>query len=128
MVGVDKNHLQLIDNLILQSALSKEVVGTNAIIVKNGGIVYHKAFGMADIDNNIKMTNNTIVAIASMSKLMTTEGALILFDRGLYNMNTRLDKILPEFVHVPKAFDIALFPSSLFHQTIPFSSQEFSKL
>lgn len=34
------------------------------------------------------------------------------------------DKILPEFVHVPKAFDIALFPSSLFHQTIPFSSQE----
>ena len=34
------------------------------------------------------------------------------------------DKILPEFVYVPKAFDIALFPSSLFHQTIPFSSQE----
>tara|TARA_B110000438_G_scaffold271698_1_gene289788 strand:- start:195 stop:1583 length:1389 start_codon:yes stop_codon:yes gene_type:complete len=34
------------------------------------------------------------------------------------------DKILPELVHVPQAFDIALFPSSLFHQTIPFSSQE----
>ena len=97
MVGVDNNHLKLIDDLILQSALNKEVVGTNAIIVKNGGIVYHKAFGMADIDNNIKMTNSTIVAIASMSKLMTTVGALILFDRGLYNMNTRLDKVLPEF-------------------------------
>ena len=97
IVGVDNDHLKLIDELILQSALNKEVVGTNAIIVKNGGIVYHKAFGMADIDNNIKMTNSTIVAIASMSKLMTTVGALILFDRGLFNMDTQLDKILPEF-------------------------------
>jgi len=34
------------------------------------------------------------------------------------------DKTLPELTHVPKTFDIALFPSSLFHQTVPFSSQE----
>ena len=34
------------------------------------------------------------------------------------------NKTLPEHIHMPKTFDIALFPSSLFHQTIPFSSQE----
>lgn len=34
------------------------------------------------------------------------------------------DKNLPELVHVPKVFDIALFPSSLFHETIPFKSSE----
>ena len=34
------------------------------------------------------------------------------------------DKALETFIHKPKVFDIALFPSSLFHQTIPFSSQE----
>ena len=34
------------------------------------------------------------------------------------------DKKLPSLVHVPKIFDIALFPSSLFHETIPFFSQE----
>jgi len=34
------------------------------------------------------------------------------------------DKKLPSLVHIPKIFDIALFPSSLFHETIPFSSQE----
>ena len=34
------------------------------------------------------------------------------------------DKNLPNLIHTPKAFDIALFPSSLFHNTIPFSSQE----
>ena len=34
------------------------------------------------------------------------------------------DKNLPSFIHAPKVFDIALFPSSLFHKTIPFNSQE----
>ncbi|MDC6465283.1 tetratricopeptide repeat protein [Pelagibacteraceae bacterium] len=34
------------------------------------------------------------------------------------------DKTLETLIHKPKVFDIALFPSSLFHQTIPFSSQE----
>ena len=33
-------------------------------------------------------------------------------------------KNLPNLIHKPKIFDIALFPSSLFHRTIPFSSQE----
>ena len=34
------------------------------------------------------------------------------------------DKNLPTLTHIPKIFDIALFPSSLFHETIPFDSQE----
>jgi len=34
------------------------------------------------------------------------------------------DKKLPDLVHVPKVFDIALFPSSLFHETVPFDSHE----
>ena len=38
--------------------------------------------------------------------------------------NKGLFKFLPSFVHSPKAFDIALFPSSLFHRTIPFNSDE----
>ena len=35
-----------------------------------------------------------------------------------------IDKKLPNLIHVPKNLDIALFPSSLFHETIPFSSKE----
>ena len=34
------------------------------------------------------------------------------------------DKMLPDLVHVPNVFDIALFPSSLFHETVPFESSE----
>ena len=42
----------------------------------------------------------------------------------LYGYDYPDDKNLPNLIHSPKIFDIALFPSSLFHRTIPFSSQE----
>ena len=103
LVGFDKESLKRIDNFILSSINNKEVAGTSAIIIKDGGVVYHKAFGMADIKNKKKMEKNTIIAIASMSKLMSTVGALIIYDRGLYNLDTRLDEILPEFKD-PKVF------------------------
>ena len=34
------------------------------------------------------------------------------------------DKNLPNLIHSPKDFDIILFPSSTYHQTIPFNSQD----
>ena len=34
------------------------------------------------------------------------------------------DKKLPVFTYTPKVFDLVLFPSSLFHETIPFNSQQ----
>ena len=42
----------------------------------------------------------------------------------LYGYDYPYDKNLPNLIHSPKIFDIALFPSSLFHRTIPFNSQE----
>ena len=42
----------------------------------------------------------------------------------LYGYDYFNDKNLPNLIHRPKIFDITLFPSSLFHRTIPFSSQE----
>ena len=42
----------------------------------------------------------------------------------LYGYDYPNHKNLPNLVYTPKVFDIALFPSSLFHRTIPFNSQE----
>jgi len=41
----------------------------------------------------------------------------------LYGYDYPNHKNLPNFVYAPKVYDIALFPSSLFHRTIPFNSE-----
>ena len=54
-------------------------------------------------------------------KLKKDEGG-IRFTLSGYDYPT--DKSLPVITHIPKIFDIALFPSSLFHETIPFDTRE----
>jgi hypothetical protein len=49
----------------------------------------------------------------------TIEGALEVSLYG-YDLNV-LDKNYPKEIHRPKIGDIVLFPSSLFHKTIPFT-------
>jgi len=52
--------------------------------------------------------------------LNKNEGAI---EFTLYGYDYPNYKNLPNLIHKPKIFDITLFPSSLFHRTIPFSSQ-----
>ena len=42
----------------------------------------------------------------------------------LYGYDYPNHKNLPNYIHKPKIFDLVLFPSSLFHRTIPFSAKE----
>ena len=42
----------------------------------------------------------------------------------LYGYDYPEDKNLPNFIYSPKDFDLVLFPSSLFHRTIPFTLQQ----
>ena len=39
----------------------------------------------------------------------------------LHGYDYPADKNLPSLIHSPKDFDLVLFPSSLFHETIPFN-------
>ncbi len=53
--------------------------------------------------------------------LNKNEGAI---EFTLYGYDYPNHKNLPNYIHKPKIFDLVLFPSSLFHRTIPFNSKE----
>ena len=53
--------------------------------------------------------------------LKKNEGSINLSLQGL---DYPYDKSLPNFYYAPKPFDLILYPSSLFHYTIPFNSNE----
>ena len=55
------------------------------------------------------------------NSLQNNEGSIML---ELYGYDYPKDEKLDFKIHSPKNFDIILFPSSLFHRTIPFSSNE----
>ncbi len=86
--------------LFQQDLIDKGLTGSNvAMVYQNGEIVYNEivnsgAVGDADIDEN------TIFAIHSMTKTVTTVAMMILLEQNLYQLDDELSKYLPEYSNV----------------------------
>ena len=89
--------LERIDEAIQRSIDEGEIPGAVALIVHNGKTVHHEAFGYRDIETKEPMTLDTIFRIASMSKAITSVGAMILYERGRFLLDDPISKYLPEF-------------------------------
>lgn len=69
----------------------------NALIAKDGAIIFSKSYGMADRENKIKNQINTTFRIGSISKAFTAIIIMQLQEKGLLNLEDRLSKYYPEF-------------------------------
>jgi len=66
-------------------------------IVKNGEFIYTKNYGMADVEKQIQITDNTIFQIASMTKQFTAAALVLLSEQGKLSLDDKLTKYFPSF-------------------------------
>lgn len=97
--GFIEERLQRIDAVLEREVTTGHIPGAVALIARHGRIVYHKSFGYADIASAKPMTNDAIFRIASMSKLLTSVGVMILHERGEFLLNDPVARYLPEFAN-----------------------------
>ena len=71
-----------IENYMRQSALR----GTSLAIMRNDSLVYAKGYGWADKELDISMEPSHILRVASVSKLLTATGIMMLQERGLVSL------------------------------------------
>jgi CubicO group peptidase (beta-lactamase class C family) len=95
--GLITERLARIDASINREVDAGKIAGAVALIVKDGEMVYHKSFGFADMDSQAPMRTDSIFRIASMSKAITTVGAMMLYEQGRFQLNDPLAKYIPEF-------------------------------
>ncbi|MEP5339416.1 MAG: serine hydrolase domain-containing protein [Algibacter sp.] len=69
--------------------------GFSAAIVDSTGIVYNQGFGYADIDKQKKYTKNTIINIASISKVFIGVALLKAQEMNLIDLDDPINKHLP---------------------------------
>lgn len=65
-------------------------------IMKNGNVIYSKAFGLASLEYQIPNTEETIFNIGSVSKQFTAMGIVLLQERGLLSIDDDIHKYLPD--------------------------------
>ena len=96
-VGISEERLKWVDNMLEQSVAEGDIPGAVALIARNGKIVYHKAFGMADTEMGQAQQENDIFRIASQTKAITSTAVMMLWEEGKFRLDDPISKYIPEF-------------------------------
>ena len=90
--------MELLQNTLNRFVESGEIAGCVVRVMKDDKLAFEGGFGYADIEKKTKMSpENTIFAIASMSKVVTVAAVMQLYEQGLFKMWDPVSKYLPGF-------------------------------
>lgn len=103
-VGISADRLAWVDGMLEESVAKGEIPGVVALIARNGTIVYHKAFGMADTDAGREQRTDDIFRIASQTKAITSTAVMMLWEEGRFRLDDPISKFIPEFKN-PQVLD-----------------------
>ncbi len=96
-----------IDRLLDQAVKAGDVPGVAAMVATSEETLYSGGFGERRLGDGVAMTPDTVVAIASMTKALTSTAALQLVEQGRLELDAPALRILPELaaVQVLTGFD-----------------------
>ncbi|MDN3670097.1 serine hydrolase domain-containing protein [Echinicola jeungdonensis] len=96
-VGMSSERLARLDQMFESVIDNNQIPGAVALVAKDGKIVYHKAFGMADNSLNRELKKDDIFRIASQTKAITSTAVMMLWEEGKFRLDDPISKYIPEF-------------------------------
>src|SRR6267142_570158 len=96
-----------IDQALRRKADTKEIPGVVAIAASGKEVIYQGAFGKRDLSKDDAMTLDSVFWIASMTKAITSAGAMQLVEQGKLSLDAPIGKLLPDLAspQVLEGFD-----------------------
>ncbi|MBS1852175.1 MAG: beta-lactamase family protein [Acidobacteria bacterium] len=89
--------VQAIDKSVTQFMSARNVPGVSVAIVKDRKLVWANGYGLADLENFVPVTTETVFRLASVSKPITATAILQLFERSKINLDVPVQKYCPAF-------------------------------
>lgn len=93
---IDKEKTGSIDSLLQSFVHNKQVNCVTAFVAKGGNVIYYKAFGLKNIENNIPATKDDYYVLFSQTKAITTVAFMTLVDKGLVAIDDPVSKYFPK--------------------------------
>ncbi|MBQ4809762.1 beta-lactamase family protein [Pseudoalteromonas luteoviolacea] len=90
-----------VDALITKIMAERNIPGLQLAVVKDKKIVKTQSYGVANLQDDIAVTNNTVFSINSMTKAFTGVALVQLVEKGVISLDDEIGKHLPE---LPKAW------------------------
>lgn len=89
--------MNLVHDTLNRFVASGQIAGCAAKIVREDKTCFEGCFGYADIEKKVKISDDTIFPIDSMSKVVTVVGIMRLYERGLFKLWDPVSEYLPGF-------------------------------
>jgi serine beta-lactamase-like protein LACTB len=90
----------------MESTISKFMAASkapsvSAAVVQDGEFVWSAGFGMADLENSVHATSQTVYRLGSISKSITATAAMELWEQGKLDLDSPVQKYCPAFPQKP---------------------------
>ena len=102
-VSMSSEKLTKIDALVQKAITGKMTPGAQVVVARKGKVIYQKAFGNYTYDSDVKVTNETIFDVASVSKIIgTLPNVMQQYDQQKVNLESTLGSMVPIFANSDK--------------------------
>ncbi len=96
-VGLSGERLERINDLTQGYIDRGDVAGTITMVARRNQIVHFQCNGLMDLESSKPMQEDAIFRIYSMTKPITAVAAMILYERGFFQLDTPVSTFIPAF-------------------------------
>jgi len=97
-VQVQAQNFSPLDSIIQIQIDKHNTPGAVALVIKDGKIIYDKAFGYSNLALKTPMSTSSIFRIASQTKAIVSVACLQLVEKGLIELDDPIEKYFPAFL------------------------------
>lgn len=76
---------------------SSRIAGAVGLVLRDGKVVYERAFGWADNESSRRMTPDAMFRIASQTKALTSIAIMILYEEGRIALGNPVSRFIPAY-------------------------------
>src|SRR4030095_13900539 len=89
-----KSSTDAVDSYIRAEMDRLHVPGLTLAVVKDGEVVYRRAYGLANVELNVPVTDDTVFQIQSITKTFTATAIMMLVEGGMLSLDEPVSKHL----------------------------------
>jgi serine beta-lactamase-like protein LACTB len=95
--GFAPEKINTVDAKITALMSAKHVPGLSVAIARGGSVCFERGYGLADVENQVPATDQTMYRLASVSKMLTAVAAMQLVEQSKLDLAAPIQKYVPAF-------------------------------
>lgn len=99
-VGMSSERLAYLKSYFEGMVADEETGGFQILISRRGTVVMYENLGLANVEENLPVTDETLFRIYSMTKPVMGVAMMMLYEEGLYSLADPLSEYIPEFAEL----------------------------